>query len=104
MPSLHLHSGLRSSKSGFLLFFRHNLPRCCMGAEAWAGTWEEWAAQEPLNAHSHLCAMLTGNSESVPVVDGALQLGTWQSVLLVEMDGPRQRSVGLQFTGLTASS
>lgn len=73
-------------------------------AGSWEGSWEEWAAQEPINAHSHLLAMLTGNSESIGVVDGVLQLGTWQSLLLVDLDGPRQRSVGLQFTGLTAAA
>ena len=33
---------------------------------------------------------------SLPVVDGRLGIGRWQSVLLVELDGPRQREVLLQ--------
>ncbi len=45
------------------------------------------------NADSHLRAMLIGPSESIPVEDGTLQLGTWQSVLLVECDGPRTRTI-----------
>lgn len=45
------------------------------------------------NADAHVRAMLLGGSVSVPVVDGELDLGTWQSVLLVECDGPRTRSV-----------
>ena len=73
----------------------------CACADGWQGTWQEWADQEPINAHSHLLSILCGNSESIPVVDGAMQLGTWQSVLLVDCDGPRNRAVGLQFTGLT---
>ena len=43
------------------------------------------------NADAHLRATLLGESVSVPVADGALALGTWQSVLLVEGDGPRRR-------------
>ena len=43
--------------------------------------------------------MLLGNSESVPVVDGELTIGTWQSVMLVELDGPRTRTVGVQIVG-----
>lgn len=45
------------------------------------------------NADSHIRAMLVGPSETIPVEDGSLQLGTWQSVLLVECDGPRTRTV-----------
>lgn len=45
------------------------------------------------NADSHLRAVLVGPSETLPVADGALDLGTWQSVLLVECDGPRERTV-----------
>ena len=47
------------------------------------------------NADSHIRAMLVGPSVTVPVVDGALQLGTWQEILFVECDGPRQRSVSV---------
>jgi secondary thiamine-phosphate synthase enzyme len=45
------------------------------------------------NADSHLRALLLGASETLPVVDGDLALGRWQSVLLVECDGPRERTV-----------
>jgi len=45
------------------------------------------------NADSHVRAMLVGESVTVPVTDGELQLGRWQSILFVECDGPRSRSV-----------
>lgn len=45
------------------------------------------------NADSHLRALLVGPSVTAPVTDGSLDLGTWQSVLLVEADGPRSRTV-----------
>ncbi len=54
---------------------------------------------EPMNAHSHLIAMMLNNSEAIPLVDGKLALGTWQSVLFFELDGPRRRSVLVQITG-----
>jgi secondary thiamine-phosphate synthase enzyme len=47
------------------------------------------------NADSHLRATLLGPDVSVPVADGDLELGTWQSVLLVECDGPRTREVSV---------
>jgi secondary thiamine-phosphate synthase enzyme len=53
-----------------------------------------WAHDElDGNADSHVRALLVGASETVPVVDGDPALGTWQSVLLVECDGPRTRTV-----------
>jgi secondary thiamine-phosphate synthase enzyme len=48
------------------------------------------------NAHSHLRAILLGMSEIIPVEDGHLVLGTWQSVFFVELDGPRKRSVNIK--------
>ncbi|MXR50789.1 YjbQ family protein [Halovenus sp. WSH3] len=45
------------------------------------------------NADSHVRSLLVGPDVTVPVVDGSLRLGRWQSVLFVECDGPRTRSV-----------
>ena len=54
---------------------------------------------EPMNAHSHLMAMMLSTSEVIPIVDGQLALGTWQSILFFELDGPRKRSVFVQISG-----
>lgn len=54
---------------------------------------------EPENAHSHLAAMLLGSSEVIPLCDGELVLGQYQSVMLYELDGPRQRKVSVQVYG-----
>jgi secondary thiamine-phosphate synthase enzyme len=54
---------------------------------------------EPMNAHSHLMAMMLTSSEVIPIVDGKLALGTYQSVLFFELDGPRTRSIFCQFSG-----
>jgi len=58
-----------------------------------------WRKQEPINAHSHLLSMILGSSESIPVHNGKLVLGQWQSVMLVDLDGPRDRTVGIQVMG-----
>ena len=60
---------------------------------------QRWRDQEPINAHSHLLAMLLGSTECIPVSGGRIVLGQWQSVMLVDLDGPRDRTVGLQVTG-----
>ncbi len=51
------------------------------------------------NADSHLRAVLLGNSVAIPVEDGHLILGTWQSIFFVELDGPRTRSVNVKIIG-----
>lgn len=51
------------------------------------------ARDERPNAHSHLMHLLLSTSETIPVIDGRLALGTWQRVFLVELDGPRPRQV-----------
>ena len=47
------------------------------------------------NAHAHIKATLLGPSELVPVKGGDLLLGTWQRILLVELDGPRSRKLSV---------
>jgi secondary thiamine-phosphate synthase enzyme len=44
------------------------------------------------NAHSHILASIIGCSVTVPVLNGRLALGTWQSILFIELDGPRNRN------------
>jgi secondary thiamine-phosphate synthase enzyme len=52
------------------------------------------------NAHAHLLALTMPASETLPVTDGRLTLGTWQAVFFVELDGPRERrEVHLQLIG-----
>jgi secondary thiamine-phosphate synthase enzyme len=50
-------------------------------------------AHDPAHAWSHMASSILGPSLTLPVSAGKLVLGTWQSVLLVELDGPRERSV-----------
>lgn len=52
------------------------------------------------NATSHLKSFLLYSSETLPVKNSKLDLGTWQSVFFVELDGPRSsRTVNLTFIG-----
>ena len=59
-----------------------------------AGDYEHNRANHDTNAHAHLRAAVIGPSETIPVVDGRLALGTWQQVVLIDFDDrPRRRSV-----------
>ncbi len=52
------------------------------------------------NARSHLKSFLLSSSECLPIKNGKLDLGTWQSVFFVELDGPRsRRTVTLTMVG-----
>jgi secondary thiamine-phosphate synthase enzyme len=54
----------------------------------------------PSNAHSHLRSLFLAPERTLPVIDGMVQLGTWQSLLFVETDVyPRKRTVIVQVLG-----
>jgi secondary thiamine-phosphate synthase enzyme len=58
------------------------------------------AADEKPNGHAHARALLLQASVCLNVTRGGVDLGEWQSVLLVELDGPRRRSVSVQVLGV----
>lgn len=51
------------------------------------------------NADSHIRAFLIGSSETIPVKNGSLDLGTWQRVFFIELDGPRTRNFQVTIIG-----
>ena len=57
------------------------------------------APGERPNGHAHCHALLLGSSASLNFADGRLQLGCWQRVFLVELDGPRVREVSVLVLG-----
>jgi secondary thiamine-phosphate synthase enzyme len=52
-------------------------------------------AHDPSHAPDHMISSVLGPSLTVPVRGGKLQLGTWQRVLLIECNGPRERQIVL---------
>ena len=49
------------------------------------------------NSHAHMRATIVGPSQTIPVVDGRLALGTWQQLVLLDFDDrPRERTVHVQ--------
>ena len=54
---------------------------------------------ESPNGHAHLQHLLLGTSETVPVIDGAMQFGTYQSIFFIELDHARPREVMVQIVG-----
>lgn len=56
-------------------------------------------AEERVNGHAHCRALLLPSTACLNITDGALMLGTWQRVFLVELDGPRVRHVSVVIAG-----
>jgi len=54
---------------------------------------------ERKNGHSHCKAIFLKTSEAVNIVDGVMQLGTWQRIFFIELDRPRQRTVSVIIMG-----
>jgi secondary thiamine-phosphate synthase enzyme len=51
----------------------------------------------PDHVPDHILSSLIGTALTLPVESGSLVLGTWQRVILVELDGPRQRELTMMF-------
>lgn len=48
------------------------------------------------NAHAHLKTVMTGSSITIPIEDGGMVLGTYQTLFLLDTDGPRKREIVVQ--------
>jgi secondary thiamine-phosphate synthase enzyme len=55
---------------------------------------------EKPNGHAHARTLLLGVSVGLNVAEGRIDLGRWQSIFLVELDGPRKRTVSVQVLGV----
>ena len=61
------------------------------------GDYEHNRLNHDSNSHAHQRASIIGPSETVPIIDGRLALGTWQQLVLIDFDDrPRQRTVIVQ--------
>lgn len=83
--------------------YLHNDLEFRKGPENWPGgdeAWRQFRANEPVNAHSHLLAILLGTSETIPINKGELQIGTYQNIIVIELDGTKKtRTIAVQITG-----
>lgn len=61
---------------------------------------EDCSDCERKNADAHLRATVLGHNVTVPIQEGEISLGQWQSILFAELDGPRQRTVTAHLIGI----
>ena len=67
-------------------YYRHNDP--------------EWSDCDRHNADSHLRSLMLGMNLTLQIADSDAVLGEWQSVILAELDGPRERTIRIQAMGI----
>ena len=78
----HFLEGLANSEHGYL----HDCEDC--------------SDCERKNAEAHIRALVLGHNVTLPIQNGEIPLGQWQSILFAEFDGPRERSVTAQVIGV----
>jgi secondary thiamine-phosphate synthase enzyme len=66
-------------------YYRHNDPA--------------WSDCDRHNADSHLRSLLLGMNLTLQIADADLILGEWQSIIMAELDGPRERTIRIQAMG-----
>src|SRR5579871_3607615 len=101
VQSLHSTTGLLVNEwqDALLEDFRTLLEQAVCGDTPWRHNDPRFSDCDRGNAVSHLRAALLGSSAMLAVRGGRLVRGTWQSIILVELDGPRTRSVSIQIIG-----
>ncbi len=67
-------------------YYRHNDPA--------------WSDCDRHNADSHLRSLMLGMNLTLQIADSDVVLGEWQSVILAELDGPRERTIRIQAMGI----
>jgi secondary thiamine-phosphate synthase enzyme len=101
LQSLHSTAALfvNEWQEALLEDFRTLLEQAVRANAPWRHNDPRYSDCDRSNAASHLRALLLGSSAMLAVRRGQLVRGTWQSIILAELDGPRTRSVSLQILG-----
>ena len=88
----HTTAAIFLGESGSEMF--EDYERVAAGLIEEYGPWrhEVW---NPGNAQSHVLSSFIGGQLLLPVTDGRLDVGTWQRVIFLELDGPRQRHIAV---------
>ena len=102
LQSLHSTAALfvNEWQEALLQDFRTLLEEAVRDDVPWRHNDPRYSDCDRSNAASHLRALLLGSSAMLAVRGGQLVRGTWQSIILAELDGPRTRSVSLQILGI----
>lgn len=99
----------QNTKNGICTIFVHHTTACITTADLDPGTDLDFLdairgmlpeinyrhPHDPSHAPDHILSSIIGPSVTVPFEDGQLQLGVWQRVICIELDGPRRRNISI---------
>ena len=102
LQSLHTTTAvfLNEWQDALLADVRTTLEEVVRRDRDWRHNDPQYSDCERRNADSHLRGMLLGQALCLQVRNSAVLLGTWQSIILAEFDGPRSRSMSVQVSGI----
>jgi secondary thiamine-phosphate synthase enzyme len=102
LQSLHTTAAvfLNEWQDALLHDVKSYLERLVPSSLDWRHNDPQYSDCERRNADSHLRGMILGQSLCLQVRNSAVLLGTWQSIILAELDGPRSRSMSVQVSGI----
>lgn len=99
----------QNARNGICTIFVHHTTACITTADLDPGTDLDFLdairgmlpemqyrhPHDPSHAPDHILSSIIGPSVTVPFEDGQLQLGVWQRVVFIELDGPRRRNISI---------
>ena len=102
LQSLHTTTAvfLNEWQDALLHYVRKFLDDLINRENPWRHNNPQYSDCERKNADSHLRGMIMGQSLCLQVRNSAVLLGTWQSIIFAEFDGPRSRSMSVQVSGV----
>src|SRR3954447_1902931 len=102
LQSLHTTTAvfLNEWQEALLHDVRTLFDKVIIGETPWRNNDPQYSDCERRNADSHLRGMIMGQTLSLQVRNSSVLLGTWQSIILAEFDGPRSRSMSVQVSGV----
>ncbi len=102
LQSLHTTTALflNEWQDALLQDMRAFLAQVVPQAQDWRHNDPRYSDCERRNADSHLRGMLLGQTLTLQVRNASVLIGTWQTIILAEFDGPRTRSVAVQVSGV----
>ena len=102
LSSLHTTTALfiNEFQAALMADVKHFLEGLANSEHGYLHDCEDCSDCERKNAVAHIRALVLGHNVTLPIQNGEIPLGQWQSILFAEFDGPRERSVTAQVIGV----
>ncbi|HXV59217.1 MAG TPA: secondary thiamine-phosphate synthase enzyme YjbQ [Vicinamibacteria bacterium] len=102
LSSLHTTTAvfINEFQAALMADVKHFLEKLAHRDSGYLHNCEDCSDCERKNADAHIRALVLGHNITLPIQEGKIPLGQWQSILFAELDGPRERSLTAQVIGV----